>query len=201
MKMSNEAFINEHAANGLVGLVGGNAPIDKAIRSVQNKVFDSPIAGLWSHAFMFSERRADDFWWLLESDLDYGLKRMRIGVQENRASKYYDENLYPNIAILDFGLTPQQTKAILTKGFNLLFHGAKYSIREVLGTFLTVKSRKLRSKENILAQDKSFYCSALVQHCYEGVSIQFQENINSKNITPFDIANTEIHHKSYQLIR
>jgi hypothetical protein len=199
--MSNEDFFNTHAAAGLVGLIGGAGAIDKAIRTIQRGIFKTPDGGLWSHAFIFSEKRADDFWWVLESDLDYGIKTMRLGVQENRVQKYYDEKLFPNVAILDFGLTMPQTKQLLSKGLNLLADGTRYSIREVLGTFISVKHTKLRKRENILAQDKSFYCSAFVQHCYDTVPIRFQDAVSTKNITPYDIANTSYNHKLYNLIR
>lgn len=198
--LSNETFINQYAAPGLIGLVGGNALVDKTLRKIQGKIYNTP-EGLWSHAFIFTEKRVDGYWWVLESDLDYGFKQMRLGVQENRSSKYFDQNLYPHLMIMDFRLSIQQTQEVLTKGLDLLSSGSKYSIREVLGTFLTVKSARLRKRENIFAQKRSFYCSAMVQHCYEAANINFQEQVSTKNITPYDIANTTIKHESYLLKR
>ena len=38
---------------------------------------------------------------MIESDLQVHRKHIQLGVQENRISKYFDEELYTNLAVLD----------------------------------------------------------------------------------------------------
>lgn len=198
--LSNEEFINRYAAPGFVGLVGGAASIDRAIRKAQGMIFKKERS-LWSHAFLHSGKRVDGHQWVLESDMEIHRKQIRLGVQENRANKYFDEKKYPNLAIFDFGLTEQHTQLVLSEGLELLSNGTKYSLRELIGTLVAAKKPELRSKENILAREKSFYCSAMVQHCYSKANIHFNTGVSIKNITPEDIANTPIQATCYLLVR
>lgn len=195
--LGNQEFINKYAAPGLVGLVGGAAFIDRSIRKVQGAVFKKKEASQWSHAFIFSGKRADGHNWVLESDLEIHRKQIRIGVQENRASKYFDAKIYPNLAILDFGLTKEKTQLVLAEGLELLAGLTTYSLRELLGTLLTAKRPVLRSKENFLAREGSLYCSAMVQHCYAKAEIIFKSGVSIKNTTPEDIAITSVPHTLY----
>jgi hypothetical protein len=199
--LSNEEFISRYAAPGMVGLVGGSASIDRAIRKAQGMVFGKKENSLWSHAFLFGEKRIDGHHWLLESDIEVHRKQVRWGVQENRANKYFDKEKFPNLAIMDFGLTEQHTKVVLSEGLNLIADVTRYSLRELLGTLITAGKPGLRSKENILAQEKSFYCSAMVQHCYSKANISFSKGVSAKNITPEDIATTTIACTCYLLVR
>ncbi len=199
--LSNEEFINKYAAPGFVGLVGGTATIDMAIRKAQKIFLRKQEKSLWSHAFLFSGRRIDGHHWVLESDIEIHRKQMRIGVQENRALKYFDAEKYPNLAIMDFGLTEEHTRLILSEGLDLVAGYTKYSLRELLGTMVATSKTGLRSKENILSREKSFYCSALVQHCYTKANILFHKDISIKNITPEDIACTEVESTRYLLVR
>lgn len=199
--LSNEEFINRYAAPGMVGLVGGTATIDRAIRKAQGIFLGKKEKSLWSHAFLFSGKRIDGHQWVLESDIEIHRKQMRIGVQENRALKYFDEEQYPNLAIMDFGLTEENTRLILSEGLDLVAGYTKYSLRELLGTLVATSKAGMRQKENILSQEKSFYCSALVQHCYTKANILFSNEVSIKNITPEDIACTTVPSTCYLLIR
>lgn len=199
--LSNEEFVNKYAAPGFVGLVGGTATIDRAIRKAQKIFLGTKETSLWSHAFLFSGKRIDGHQWVLESDIDIHRKKMRLGVQENRANKYFDPTQYPNIAIMDFGLTEEHTRLILSEGLDLLAGYTKYSLRELLGTLMATSKPGLRSKENILSQEKSFYCSAMVQHCYAKANINFSKEVSTKNITPEDIAGTGVANTCYLLVR
>jgi hypothetical protein len=200
-KISNEEFFKKYAAPGLVGLVGGSALIDKTIRKAQNPIVKDKKNSLWSHAFIFSEKRADGYQWVIESDLDFRHKQTRLGVQENRISKYFDSFLYPNVAVLDFNLTKKQTELILVEALGLLSSLTKYSIRELAGTLMAMYNPSLRSKKNLLALNNTYYCSALVQQCYSKAEILFKEGISLKNITPEDIAGTNVVHKKNILAR
>ena len=199
--LSNEEFINLYAAPGLVGLVGGTATIDLAIRKAQGIFLNKKEKTLWSHAFIFSGKRFDGHHWVLESDIEIHRKKMRLGVQENRASKYFDELNYPNLAIMDFGLTEANTRLVMSEALDLLAGYTKYSLRELIGTLVATSKPGLRSRENFLSQDKSFYCSAMVQHCYTKANIRFSDQISTKNITPEDIAGTGVTNTCYRMVR
>lgn len=195
--MTNEEFFKKHAVPGRVGLVGGSALVDKAIRKLQNPIVKDGKESLWSHAFIFSEKRIDGYQWIIESDLDFRHKQTRLGVQENRINKYYDEKLFPNVAVLDFELSEGKTKIILTEALGLLSELTKYSVRELAGTLLALYNPSLRNKKNVLSLNNTFYCSAMVQHCYSKAGIIFGEGIDIKNMTPEDIASSSFPHKSY----
>ncbi len=199
--LSNEEFINKYAAPGLVGLVGGAAPIDRAIRKAQGTMFRKKERTLWSHAFLFTGKRVDGYHWVLESDLEIHRNQIKLGVQENRAKKYFDEKQYPNIAILDFGLTEVDSQSVLSEGLELVAGLTRYSLRELLGTFVAGPKPALRSKENLLAQKGAFYCSAMVQHCYAKANIRFSSGVSIKNITPEDIAETEVPNTCFLMVR
>lgn len=200
-EISNREFLETHVGSARVGLCGGTEFINKAIRKLQWQVTADGRRSPWSHAFMFSERRSDGEFWVLESDLDFRHKQIRLGVQENRMSKYYDEAEYPNLAIIDFGLTSGQTRAVLTEGLNLLSGLSTYSLSELLGTLISLNSTRLRSKENLLAREGALYCSALVQHCFDAINLDLKPDVETKNITPHDLFQTPQPHTAYHLIR
>jgi hypothetical protein len=156
---------------------------------------------MWSHAFLFSERRVDGHWWLIESDLDLHGRHVRLGVQENRATRYFDAEEYPNIAILDFGLDSAQALAVQRAALDSLSGLTTYSLGELVGTLLSLHSRRLRTRENLLAKEGSLYCSAFVQHCYDAIGIRFQPGIHGKNISPYDIETSPVPHAMHSLIR
>lgn len=200
-EISNREFLETYVGPARVGLCGGTEFINKAIRKLQWQVTADGRRSPWSHAFMFSERRSDGEFWVLESDLDFRHKQIRLGVQENRMSKYYDETEYPNLAVIDFGLTPEQTKSVLTEGLNLLSGLSTYSLTELLGTLMSLSSTRLRSKENLLAREGALYCSAMVQHCFDAINFDLKPNVETKNITPHDLFQTPQAHTAYHLIR
>ncbi|HSS77377.1 MAG TPA: hypothetical protein VLV54_11600 [Thermoanaerobaculia bacterium] len=199
--LSNEEFLERHAAPARVGLAGGSALIDRAIRKLQRRITEERARSLWSHAFLCSGRRIDGHNWLLESDLEIHRKQIRLGVQENRVAKYADEAAFPNLAILDFGLSEEQVRQVMTEGLDLLAGLARYSLRELMGTLLALHRPTLRGKENFLAREGALYCSAMVQHCYSKVGIEFVQGVMIKNTTPQDIAATPVAHTAYVLRR
>jgi hypothetical protein len=188
--VSNEEFFNKYAQSGSVCLVGGTHFIDRTIKKAQKKLTLNKQASFFSHAFIFSEKRSDGKWWLIESDLEIHTKQVKLGVQENRADKYFDETLFPNVAILNFNLSPTATAAVLTEGLNLVAGRSKYSLREILGVLISF-SKSDRNSENRFAQENSFICSALVQHCYHKAYINFNDKVSLKHITPQDIFDTK----------
>lgn len=198
---SNAAFIEQHAASGRIGLCGGNQWINKLIRKAQGPLTSDGHRSMWSHAFIFSERRVDGHWWVVESDLDMRTRHVRLGVQENRATRYFDAGEYPNIAILDFGLDAAQVLKVQKKALDTLSGLSTYSLSELVGTLFSLHSRRLRRSENLLSREGALYCSAFVQHCYDAIGIHFQPDVHSKNIAPHDIETSPVPHEVHCLVR
>ncbi|HEY2345641.1 MAG TPA: hypothetical protein VGH80_07145 [Xanthomonadaceae bacterium] len=197
----NSAFIEQHAAPGRIGLCGGQQWLNKLIRKAQGPLTADGHRSMWSHAFIFSERRIDGHWWVIESDLDMRTKHVRLGVQENRATRYFDAEQCPNIAVLDFGLDAAQTLKVQQAALDTLSGLSTYSLGELVGTLLSLHSRRLRGRENLLSKEGALYCSAFVQHCYEAVGIRFQPGIHGKNIAPHDIETSPVAHTMHSLVR
>ena len=197
----NAAFLLKHAAPGRIGLCAGGDGISKLIRKAQAPLTDDGHRSLWSHAFLFSERRSDGQWWVIESDLDVRYKQMRLGVQENRLSRYFDAEAFPNIAVLDFGLDDTQTRQVLTAGLDLLSGLTSYSLSELVGTMLAMYSTRLRRRENLLAKEGALYCSAMVQHCYAAAGVDLLPGVGGKNLAPHDLADSPLPHAAHRLIR
>jgi hypothetical protein len=199
--MTNLSFLEQHVKPGMVGLVGGSAWIDKSIRKAQKAITQSGEESAFSHAFIIGEKRADEHYWVFESDLEFHRKQMKLGVQENRLEKYFDEKQFPNIALLDFELSELQKKQVFAEALELMANHTQYSIREIFGVLMSFSNKRFRSRENILAQDKSYFCSAMVQHCFSKAGIQFTEGVTIKHLAPDDIYSTNFKHKKVELIR
>jgi hypothetical protein len=199
--ISNREFIERYAAPGRVGLCGGSTRLDAAIRAVQRHVHAERRWSDWSHAFLFQGRRVDGQHWVLESDLQILRKHIRLGAQENRAEKYFDENMYPTLAVLDFGLNETQAARVLGEGLDLVANHERYSLRELLGTLAVLKKPELRAKENRLAQKRSVYCSAFVRRLFERLEMDLVPGVAGKHTAPEDIAGSPLPHTKYLLLR
>jgi hypothetical protein len=186
--LDNAEFLDRYASPGRIGLCGGNEVINRLIRKLQYHVTADGHRSPWSHAFLCSGRRMDRRHWVLESDLDLHHKQIRLGVQENRIDRYHDETQYPNLAIIDFGLDEVQQQAVLASGLELLAGLSQYSLRELVGTLLAMQMTRLRRRRNLFEVEGSLYCSAMVQHCYQSVGVEFLPGVHHKNITPHDIS-------------
>src|SRR6266542_5036166 len=126
--MSNREFLEAYAHPGRVGLSGGITLIDKAIARAERHIDDAGRWSLWSHSFLFQGRRPDGHHWVIESDLQINRKHIRLGVQENRISKYFDEDLYTTLAVLDFGLAETEAATLVREGLELVANRARYSL-------------------------------------------------------------------------
>ncbi|MGZ5543671.1 MAG: hypothetical protein ACXWIU_03260 [Limisphaerales bacterium] len=199
--ISNRDFLDLYARPGRIGLAGGSTLIDRVIRRAERRVIADGKWSTWSHAFVFGERRCDGHQWVIESDLAAVHKHIRFGVQENRMAKYYDEELYGTLAILNFNLSDDQLRSLLCHGLQMMSDATKYSVRELFGTLLALKKPELRTKENVLARDRSFFCSAFVQHLYCQIGFDLAPGINAKNTTPEDISSTLVPHTRWVLHR
>ncbi len=199
--LSNEEFLKLHARPGRIGLSGGLTFIDKAICRAERHLNENDRWGLWSHAFVFQGMRADEHHWVIESDLQIHRRHIALGVQENRMSKYYDEKLYTNLAVLDFGLSDEHVGTILREGLNLVATRARYSMRELVGTLIALRRQEMRAQNNLLARECSMYCSAFVQHLFGKMGMQLAPGVDGKNTTPEDISRSPVPHVTYLLER
>jgi len=199
--LSNREFLERYARSGRIGLSGGVTLIDKAICRAERHIHGKKKWGAWSHAFLFEGERHDGHHWVIESDLQFHRRHISLGVQENRVSKYFDEKLYTTLAVLDFGLTEAQTSSLLREGLELVATRARYSLRELLGTLIALRHPELRGRDNVLARERSMYCSAFVQHLFRKAGLELAPGVVGKNTTPEDIAQTSIPHVTYLLTR
>ena len=199
--LSNEEFLKLHAHPGRIGLSGGLTFIDKAICRAERHLNENERWGLWSHAFIFQGTRADGHHWVIESDVQVHRKHIQLGVQENRLSKYYDEKLYTNLAVLDFGLGEDHVTTLLREALELVATRAQYSVRELLGTLIALRRPELRSQNNLLARECSMYCSAFVQHLFRKTGFELAPGIDGKNTTPEDISRSPVPHATWLLER
>lgn len=200
-KMSNREFLETYAQPGRIGLVGGETAIEKVIRRAERHIDEAKRWSRWSHVFVFGERRCDGHFWLIESDIHIARKHIRLGAQENRISKYFDESTFTSLAVLDFGLATGQVHALLSEGLELVAGRIRYSLRELMGALIALRKPALRGRENLLARDQSFYCSAFVQHLFAKIGIDLAPGVQDKNSTPEDIARTPVPHATYLLER
>src|SRR5262245_39567691 len=115
-KNSNESFFKRYGRPGCVGLVGGTHWSDRVVRKAQRFLMSDGKDSLWSHVFIFEGTRLDEQPWILESDMDLQKKFLRLGVQENHLARFFNEKLYPNVAVLDFNLSPAKVKKVLSEG-------------------------------------------------------------------------------------
>jgi hypothetical protein len=171
--------------------------VDKAICRAQWHLDADHRWGVWAHAFIFQGRRADGQHWVLESDLQIHHKHIQLGVQENRVTKYHDETLFANLAVLDFGLAEAQINAVLAGGLDLVATHTRYSVRELFVTLIALQRPELRAEKNVLARDRSVYCSALVQHLFRPVGLELAPGIEAKNTTPEDLFRNPVPHAAY----
>ncbi len=198
---SNQDFLEQFAAEGRIGLAGGDSLVDKLIRRAERHVDSQAQWSLWSHAFLFQGRRVDGHQWVIESDLQVFRKHISLGVQENRVSKYHNETLYTQLAVLDFHLSSEQTRALLAEALTLVAGHTRYSLRELLGTLIALRHPKLRGQGNWMAREKSFYCSAFVQYLFRKIDLDLAPNLEIKHTTPEDISRSTRPHDTFLLQR
>lgn len=199
--LSNREFLERYAGAGRIGLSGGTTLIDKAICRAQRHLDPRQRWGVWSHAFFFEGVRVDGHHWVLESDLQIQRKNIQLGVQENRVTKFHDEGMHASLAVLDFGLNPAQVETIIREGLEMVANREKYSVRELFGTMLALRHTGLRGRENLLARERSVYCSAFVQYLFRKAGLDLAPGVDVKNTAPQDIANTPLPHTAYVLQR
>jgi len=199
--LSNREFLERYASPGRVGLSGGIKLVDRTISRAERHLDEQGRWSFWSHSFLFQGERHDGHHWVIESDLHIARKHIRLGVQENRIAKYFDEELYTTLAVLDFGLAEEQVATLLREGLELVATRARYSLRELVGTIMALRRPELRERDNVMARECSFYCSAFVEHLFRKSGIDLTPGRSVKNTTPEDISRTPVPHTTYLLKR
>lgn len=199
---TNREFLERHARPGCVGLAGGTTLVDRAIAAAERHIDAEKRWSRWSHAFVIGERRADGPLWVIESDLEIHRRHIRLGVQENRLSKYYADEDYTTLAILDFGLPAESVNTLLAAGLEMVASRTRYSLRELLGTLISLQRPARRTgRANLLSRDRSIYCSALVQHLYRKAGVDLVPGLHDKHTTPEDLSRTLVPHTRHFLER
>ncbi len=199
--LTNAEFLARHAAVGRVGLVGGNTLADRIIARAERHLHPTREWGRWTHAFVCQGARADGHQWVIESDLDIHRNHIRLGVQENRVAKFADDGAYSSLALIDFGLTPDEQARLLTAALELVANRARYSLRELLGTMLAMKFAGPRHEENRLAREHSYFCSALVRHVFSEAGVDLLPGLGVKHTTPEELARSPRPHRMWLLER
>jgi hypothetical protein len=199
--LTNREFFARYAHPGRIGMVGGTDWSNRLIGRAQRHQHPEGQWSAWSHAFLCQGTRADGHHWVIESDIDIRPKHLRLGVQENRLEKYADDEKYAAVAIIDFGLNAEQERALIAQALEHVAAGARYSLREIAGTAWALRHPRWRPKENLLAREKAFYCSAFVRHIFGRAGIELALGIAVKNTTPEDIARTTVPHKKWVMQR
>ncbi len=199
--LTNQEFFERYAAPGRVGLIGGPELINRIISRAQRHLNDERQWSRWSHAFLLQGRRHDGHHWVVESDLDIKRKHIRLGVQENRLAKYFDGTANTAVAILDFGLTPAQEKLVLAHALELVAAGIRYSLREIAGTVWAMRHPGWCPRENLLAREQAFYCSAFVRHVFAQAGVDLAGGIAEKNTAPEHIAQSPLPHTRWIMTR
>src|SRR5436190_2883776 len=146
--LTNQEFIERFALPGRVGLAGGASPLSRVIRRAQRHVAVDGRASRWSHAFLFQDLRRDRHRWVIESDLEIARKHIRLGVQENRVSKFCDPVEYPCLAVIDFGLDSATENAVISSALEMVAGHIGYSLRELIGTLVALRHGELRKRRN-----------------------------------------------------
>lgn len=199
--MSNQEFLEKHALPGRVGLVGGTTFIEKVIRRAERRLDPDHVWSLWSHAMVFQGKRIDGHHWVVESDLQIHRKHIQLGVQENRISKYYDEATFPHLAVLDFQLSEKQTTDVLGEALHMVSQHMIYSLRELIGTAFALHHPSFRSKKNLMARERSMYCSGFVQYVFHKAGLDLVPGVHASHNSPEDISRTPVPHTTHFLKR
>jgi hypothetical protein len=194
---SNVEFLSRFAKPGAIGLVGGALPIDRAIRYVQKGLTGTGQPSLWSHALVFEGKRVDGQTWVIESDLDVRKGFARFGVQENRIDKYENAKHYPNLAVLDFGLSPKEAQTVLTLALDFVSQGTRYAIGGIFKTYAAILRKQFWEQK----EKDSTFCSSFVRTLYHAINHDLSPGIAIRHTTIEHLAQCELEHDRYELVR
>jgi hypothetical protein len=92
-------------------------------------------------------------------------------------------------------------QTLVREGLELVANREGYSVRELFGTLLALRNDRLRGRSNLLARERSVFCSAFVQYLFRQAGLDLAPGVDNKNTAPQDIANAELPHTIYVLQR
>lgn len=191
-------FFVEHYKPGAIAVVGTQDLIGMAIREAQRKVTPDGKPSRWSHCFLLGELRWDRRGaqgsisrsvYLFESDLKIKpfSPQIRNGAQENWIGKWCSAEV-ANAAIIDLGLTDDQTHDVLATALQLVDEQVLYPIGGLLGTWWSIIAGR-QWQENPLDDPHAMYCSSFVRYCYREAGKDFVGGaVSVSNTTPEDVA-------------
>jgi hypothetical protein len=190
-------FFTTNYKPGTIGLVGTRDTIGLAIREAQRQMTANKTASLWSHCFIFGELRRDRRGpegavnrspYIFESDIAASLLKpqLRNGAQENWVGKWCKDTV-AHAAVVDLGLSDEQTDIILATALQLIDEQILYPIQELFGTWLAITTKK-QWLPNPFNDPHAMYCSTFVRYCYKEAGKDFLGNdVSLSNTTPEDI--------------
>ena len=195
-------FFTDHYKPGIIGIIGTTGTMGLAIREAQRFVTVDGKASLWSHCFVFGDLRLDRRGdggtktrspYIFESDLKVNAfkPQLRNGAQENWIGKYCRGQV-ENAAVIDFGLSENQTEDVLATALQLVDEQVLYPIQELLGTWWAIITKQ-EWLTNPVDDPHAMYCSAFVRHCYnEGGADFLDQTVSISNTTPEHVAQAGI---------
>jgi hypothetical protein len=195
--LSNLEFLRKYAKRGCIGLMGGSSAVDRAIRKGQRGLDGASKPSLWSHVTIFQGARVDGRSWLIESDFEVGKGNIRNGVQENRIDKYASEKEWPNLAVLDFGLTESQALQVIVAGLDLVARRTNYDLGGILETYWAMM-RKTMGKGR---EKESTYCSAFVRAVFKHAGVDLAPSVAVGHTLPEHVSRTPVPHRRHLLVR
>jgi hypothetical protein len=193
----NVEFLSTWGRPGAIGLIGGGLPIDRAIRYVQKGLTGTGQPSLWSHALIFEGKRVDGQVWVIESDMDMRKGFARFGVQENRVDKYESAKHYPNVAVLDFGLSTKEAQTVLTLALDFVSQGTPYAVGGIFKTYAAILRKQFWKQK----EKDSTFCSSFVRTLYHAVQRDLSPGIAIRHTTIEHLAQTELPHRRKELVR
>ena len=195
--LTNLEFLKRYGKPGCVGLMGGSSAIDRAIRLGQRELDDAKKPSLWSHAVVFEGERIDGQSWLLESDIEMGKGQLRNGVQENRIDKYESGKVWPNLAVLDFGLKEKDAQRVVVAGLDLVARRTNYDVGGILETYWAMMRKTLGTGR----QKDSTFCSAFVRAVFQHAGVDLSPGIAVQHTMPEHVSRTGEPHTRHLLVR
>lgn len=90
---------------------------------------------------------------------------------------------------------------LVREGLELVATRERYSLRELVGTLIALRHPGLRGRENLLARERSLFCSAFVQCLFRKIGFDLAPGVDQKHTTPEDISRTLTPHVTYLLQR
>jgi hypothetical protein len=195
--MDNRDFFTKYGRPGCIGLVGGTAPIDKAIRYVQKGLTADKKPSRWSHVLVFHGPRVDGQVWVIEADLDVRQSFARFGVQENRVDKYASPRSFPNLAVLDFALSTKEAQRVLTLALDFVNQGTPYAVGGIFKTYGAILRKQFWKQK----EKDSTFCSSFVRTLYHSVERDLAPGIAIRHTTPEHVSATEVPHQRRELVR